>query len=283
MTVQPNNTESDTRRINQSEWDNLKQSVCLNNGTTLAYVPMGSPDVPVIVFIHGMGDSSRAWTPFVHHFSNFRTLAIDIRNHGASTAATNNDVFAMAHDIVLLLSHLSIPSASFVGHSMGSLIVQILLSQLGSLVDKAILIASTGLVPVQKHDLIWQTVQSLKRQPKDRSLFSDILFANPGSVDEEFLAHEISDSMRIPLAVWEQETQAMMSFDPANLHYEQSDRVLIIGGRQDEIFSVSAQKALLTHLPDAQFTLYPTKGHNPYWEDPQSVARDIIDFLHDST
>ena len=161
MTIPPNNTVSNTHRINQSEWDNLKQSVCLNNSTKLAYVSMGNPNAPVIVFIHGWGDSSRAWTPFVHHFSKFRTLAIDIRNHGASTAATNNELFAMSHDIVLLLSHLNIPSASFVGHSMGSLIVQVLLSQHGSLVDKAILIASTGLVPVQKGDLIWQTVQSL--------------------------------------------------------------------------------------------------------------------------
>lgn len=74
-----------------------------------------------LVFLHGASWDMRQWKRQVAHFSsNYRMITLDARGHGKSSlppGKVSPDVFWQ--DVVALLDHLELPSASLCGLSMG--------------------------------------------------------------------------------------------------------------------------------------------------------------------
>ena len=59
----------------------------------------------------------------------------------------------------------------------------------------------------------------------------------------------------------------------------QAATLLIWGGR-DSLMSQSGRNALLKYIVHVQARIFPSLGHDLFWEDPKAVAASIIDFLH---
>ena len=76
-----------------------------------------------LLFVHGLFGSSSNWGRVVSHFaSKHRCILPDLRNHGRSFHATDVGYEAQADDLIRLMNHLDIKTASIIGHSMGGLI-----------------------------------------------------------------------------------------------------------------------------------------------------------------
>ena len=82
------------------------------------------PALPCVVFIHGALHDHSVWTLlarwFAHH--GHSVLAVDQPGHGRSGGAPLASVEALADWLLALLDAAGVAKASFVGHSMGSLI-----------------------------------------------------------------------------------------------------------------------------------------------------------------
>ena len=61
-------------QIDLNTFDSLKRTVALPDGETLAYVPLGDPQGPAVVLIHGYTDNARDWVPLVPYLS--RALSV---------------------------------------------------------------------------------------------------------------------------------------------------------------------------------------------------------------
>ena len=88
----------------------------------LNYIEQG--DGNSVFLIHGLfgslsnlGHLARALA------SNYRVISVDLRNHGDSPHNSEMSLKSMAQDIVNLMDNLSLPSAYFVGHSLGGKVV----------------------------------------------------------------------------------------------------------------------------------------------------------------
>jgi pimeloyl-ACP methyl ester carboxylesterase len=84
-----------------------------------------------VVFIHGAGGSSSIWFKQIKEFKkSFNLLLIDLRGHGRSANAFKNlwnDKYtfkAVTKDILEVVDHLNIPSAHFIGVSLGTIIAR---------------------------------------------------------------------------------------------------------------------------------------------------------------
>jgi len=134
--------------INLDQFDAQKKRVLLPNGEHLAYIDMGDPKGPPVVLIHGYTDNARDWVPLIPFLNKHdRLIVVDIRGHGQSDKP--ECCYAkidFAYDIKLLLDALHIRKADIVGHSLGSMITQVLAEQWPERVRKVILISSTGRV-----------------------------------------------------------------------------------------------------------------------------------------
>lgn len=89
-----------------------------------------------VVFIHGAGGSSVVWFKQLKEFKEkYNLLLIDLRGHGKSADLSRsiyNEEYtfeAVTEDIIEVLDHINIPSAHFMGVSLGTIIVR----QLGEL------------------------------------------------------------------------------------------------------------------------------------------------------
>jgi pimeloyl-ACP methyl ester carboxylesterase len=80
--------------------------------------------LPAVVFVHGAMHDHSVWTLLARWFANhgYAALAPDLPGHGQSAGTPLESVEAIADWLLALLDAAGVREASFVGHSMGSLI-----------------------------------------------------------------------------------------------------------------------------------------------------------------
>jgi pimeloyl-ACP methyl ester carboxylesterase len=262
----------------------------LPNSQHLAYLEMGDPKGQPVVLIHGYTDNARDWVPLIPYLSKaFRLIVVDIRGHGRSDKP--ECCYAridFAYDIKLLLDQLHIARADIVGHSLGSMITQVLAEEWPDRVRKVILISSTGGPPAgvkqAKPALDYATeIRKLKEPIDPDSPFMIAWWASPKPVNAEFIRRQRRDAAQIPLAVWlavlEQGTNAA---DLQRTLPKLKAPVLLIWGSDDPIMEEDVRQTLREALPAAKVKVFDGLGHNPFWEDPEAVAATINPFLDNS-
>lgn len=78
-----------------------------------------------IVFVHGLGSTSSVWEAQIRHFkSRFKTIRYDLDGSGRSSPSGELTVKGWVEDLSRLLDYYEVKAAHFVGHSLGTLILQ---------------------------------------------------------------------------------------------------------------------------------------------------------------
>jgi pimeloyl-ACP methyl ester carboxylesterase len=274
-------------KINLDEFDALKKVVLLPNSEHLAYIDMGDPKGPPVVLIHGYTDNARDWVPLIPYLSrHYRLIVVDIRGHGRSDKP--ECCYAridFAYDIKLLLDTLHIPRADIVGHSLGSMITQVLAEQWPDRVRKVILISSTGgprpsSRPEKPEFDFAAEIRKLKEPIDPDSPFMVAWWDSPKPVNPEFIRRQRRDAANIPLAVW----LAVLDqgVNPADIQRnlpKLTAPTLLIWGSDDPIMEEEVRQTLRNALPSATVKVFEGLGHNPFWEAPQAVADVVNKFL----
>lgn len=94
-----------------------------------------------IVFIHGLGGTCNVFDPQTDALSDsYRVIAFDLTGHGMSPLTASTSVMGWAEDVVALLDHLEVASATLVAHSLGTLVAQAVISSVPERVDGAVLL-----------------------------------------------------------------------------------------------------------------------------------------------
>ncbi len=194
-------------------------SLPLATGVSVRYVVQGernSPwDVPV-VFVHGISDSWRSFTPVLTLLPDERVIALTQRGHGDAThprygyAATD-----FAGDLAAFLDALRIPRAVLVGHSMGSYVVQRFAIDHPERVAGVVLFGANSAWqgnPVMTE--IWENEVSHLTDPVDPDFVRD--FQHSDRVPAERLEVMIAESLAVPARVWQKAGQAMLATDFAD-------------------------------------------------------------------
>jgi pimeloyl-ACP methyl ester carboxylesterase len=279
-------------KMNLDDFERARKTVMLPNGMSMAYIEAGNPGGQPVVLIHGFTDNARDWVPLIPELDkSFRLIVVDIRGHGKSSKPECcYGRIDFAYDIRLLLDALHVDQADVVGHSLGSIITQTFAEYWPERTRRVVLISSSGgslascappagAPAVTPMDFRGE-IQKLKEPIDPDSKFMIEWWSSPTPVDEEFLRRQRLDAAAIPLRVW----LAVLDQGLAGPELQATlprlkAPALLIWGEKDPIFGVPDRCSLRTALPKAQVRLYPTLGHNPFWEDPVAVAAAINPFL----
>jgi pimeloyl-ACP methyl ester carboxylesterase len=282
--------DGDAARIDLNAFDALKKTIALPNGVVLAYIEMGNMAGRPVVMVHGYTDSARDWVPMLPYVAKqFHLVLVDIRGHGKSgkpECCYNRLDFA--YDIKLLLDALHLPQADFVGHSLGTIIIQTFAEYWPERTGRIVLISSSGGLPPDAPRKPPQfdfaaAIRNLKEPIDADSPFMIAWWDSPTPVDPDFIARERKDAAAIPLRVW----LAVLDQTLAGDNYADLQRTLprlkaptlLIWGSKDPIMEEPMRKSLRDALPNAQVKIFDGLGHNPFWEDPAGVAQVINAFL----
>jgi pimeloyl-ACP methyl ester carboxylesterase len=279
--------EAPALKINLDQFDAQKKQVLLPNGEHLAYIDMGDRKGLPVVLIHGYTDNARDWVPLIPYLNkHYRLIVVDIRGHGQSDKP--ECCYAkidFAYDIKLLLDSLHIRKADIVGHSLGSMITQVLAEQWPDRVRKVILISSTGgpkpgTLPKKPSYDFASEIRKLKEPIDPDSPFMVEWWASPTPVNEEFIRRQRRDAANIPLGVWLAVLeQGANTADIQSMLPKLQAPTLLIWGSKDPIMEEEVRQSLRDALPAAKVKVFDGLGHNPFWEEPEAVAKAINGFL----
>jgi len=260
-----------------------EKQVNLPTGVKLRYVVDGPKDAPVVLFLHGITDSSHSWSAVTPYFTDsYRTYVPDQRGHGDSERPFYGYSMAgFAEDAVAFLDALGIEQAVVVGHSMGSFIAHQLASAHPERVTRLVLVASAPTsVGNEVIEYIWDEIVGLPdfQDPIDPDFIRDFQ-TGPNPVEADFFEKVLEETGKVPARVWKAAFRGLMTDDHTKFLADVTAPTLILWGTQDAIFSADDQTALRAALPGATFIAYEGAGHNTQWEQPQQVAEDILDFI----
>ena len=268
--------------IDQAGWAAQKKVVTLPNGLRLAYVEAGRPNGPPLLLLHGFTDSSRIWTILLPYLSQHRVLIPDQRGHGASDAPPCcYSPHVLAEDARLFLDAVGVERASVVGHSLGSMVGQVLAAEHPQRVDRLVLAASTALPPIRRGDWLWQRVVESPSIPSSDPAFMAEwrIGASPTPVDPVLSRHWDEDAKRIQAHVWRAIPRELLDVPIGRYAPDIKAPVLILSASADPLFTAEHHQSLLRAFPKAQAKVFAGLGHNFIVERPEEVGPVLSVFL----
>lgn len=253
-------------------------------GLTLNYVQQGDPKGPVIVLLHGAGDS---WHSFDREFplipKKYRVYAITLRGHGLSDhPATGFSSADFAGDVLDFLEAKQIHHATLVGHSMGSFAAQKVAELDTDHLDRLVLIGSgPGRVMKPGAPATETMVLSAFSKLQDPIPYtfardfqaSTIYFPVPAKNFEIWVA----EAERVPASTWH--GLGIGRREPNDELKKIRVPTLVMWGEKDSIFHKEDQELLVKTLGKVTFSAYPETGHALHWERPERFTRELLAFI----
>jgi pimeloyl-ACP methyl ester carboxylesterase len=265
----------------------------LPGGVHLHYKDEGKADGPVLVLVHGFGDSHFSWEGWVARLGDrYRIITVDLPGHSLTRApdgyVATGDGFADLIDA--LAAKLALPKFAIAGNSMGGGVAWQTAVRYPNRLDALILADAAGwpAETLKKPPLAFKLLKyswgraflrSIDNTPLIRSgLRGEV--GDPAVITDAFIARW-AELQRAP-----GHRAILMSIQPGK-HSQATQEALstikvptlILWGEVDPLIEVASAHKFAEAIPGAQLILYPKVGHLPQVEIPQRTADDVAAFL----
>ncbi|WP_100333311.1 alpha/beta fold hydrolase [Bacillus alkalisoli] len=249
-----------------------------------------SYEKPTIVLIHGFLSSTfsfRRLLPLLK--KQYTVLAVDLPPFGKS-GKTSSFIYSyenMAKVVLNLIQQLNFQKVVLVGHSMGGQIALNMSKQKPDLVDKVVLLCSSGYLKKMSTPIIYSSripyfhlwlkywlgrrgpVQNLLNVVHDHSLIDDEMidgYLQPFMNDDIFRAlTKMIRDREGDLAA-----EILKSIDTPSL---------LIWGEEDKVVPIEVGYRLSKDLPNSKLITYQNTGHLLPEENPEGVHENILEFI----
>lgn len=265
----------------------------LPGGVRLHYKDEGKADGPVLVLVHGFGDSHFSWEGWVARLGDrYRIITVDLPGHGLTRApagyAATADGYAELIDA--LAARLALPKFAIAGNSMGGGVAWQTAVRYPDRLDALILADAAGWPSetLKKPPLAFKLLKyswgraflrSIDNKPLIRSgLRGEV--GDPAVITDAFI-DRWAELQRAP-----GHRAILMSIQPGK-HSQATKEILatikvptlVLWGETDPLIEVASAHKFAEAIPGAQLILYPKVGHLPQVEIPRRSADDVAAFL----
>src|SRR6201996_2563149 len=252
------------------------------------YEASGDPDAPPLVFLHGIGGAARAWRGQLDYFADsYRAIAWDMPGYGGSAPLADVSIAALAGALKDFLDAIEAERPVIVGHSIGGMIAQQLLTDDPEIAD-AVVLAQTS-PAFGKAEGEWQKQFIGDRLgPLDRgetmaslapSLVHELVGGDP---DAEGMGLARACMGAVPEATYRATMLALLGFDLRHQLKEISVPTLLLSGSRDKTAPAPMMEKMATYVPGAVYVELEGVGHLAYLERPEEFNAVLWDFLMDS-
>ena len=261
---------------------------------------------PVLLLIHGIGDSSETWLDVLPHLaSKYTVIAPDLLGHGLSDKPrADYSVAAYANGIRDLLVTLGLDSVSVVGQSLGGGVAMQFAYQFPDMVERLVLVSAGGVTKDVHPALrlmatpVINEAFKLLRIPGAMTLLRvagsaidqlDGTPLHPGAVLHDtpdlvrVLANLLDSTaydayLRTLRAVVDWRGQVVTMLDRCYL--TENLPVQLIWGDQDTVIPVAHAHLAHAAMPGSSLTVFRGAGHFPYRDDPMHFLEVLEDFMN---
>lgn len=266
----------------------------LPGGLHLHYRDEGKSDGPVLVLLHGYGDSYTSWQGWVAALKDrFRLISLDFPGHGLTRAPADYrlDGDALADLVDMVAVRLQLPPFALAGNSMGGGVAWRFAVRHPQRLRALILVDAAAFPPEHPSGEVPLAFRILQYQ-WGRKLLASI--DNTPLIDQGLKTDVYDKSLITPALVarWAEFQRApghrdiLMSVNPGNQMAATSEILaqihvptLVLHGEADVLIEPASSRRVAAAIPGARLILYPQVGHLPQIEIPQRSARDVAQFL----
>ena len=249
------------------------------------YEAAGAPELPALVFLHGIGGAARAWRGQLDYFQDrYRAIAWDMPGYGSSAPLPSVSIPALADALKDFLRQVGAVKPTLVGHSIGGMIVQQLLTH-DPIIAESVVLAQTS-PAFGKAGGDWQKeFIEARLGPLDRGetmaslaprIVADLVGDNPDSAGVE-LARECMAS--VPEASYRASMLSMLDFDLRKSLSQICVPALVISGTKDKNAPAPMVKKMASFIPNATYVELEGVGHLVALEQPKEFNTVLDDFL----
>jgi len=251
-------------------------------------VEMGEGDPP-LVLLHGLFGSARNFGTVQREFARpRRTIALDLRNHGASPHDSEMHYTTMATDVLETLAHLSALPAFLLGHSMGGKVaMQVALMEPEAVIR--LIVADISPVAYPPHlRSVAQAMAALALAPSMTRAQADAALAAEVA-DTEMRGFLLQNLQLGPMPHWRiglrQIIDAFREIEgwdaPVDAQY--LGPTLFIAGARSDYIQAAHRPAIRALFPRARFATLKRAGHWLHADDPSGFVAVVEGFLTATT
>ncbi|WP_271952030.1 alpha/beta fold hydrolase [Ruegeria faecimaris] len=233
-----------------------------------------------VVFVHGFLGGSRQWLGQVEALAGFNVVALDLPGFGENAhLEAPTSIAGFAEWALCELTGRGIERFILIGHSMGGMIVQEMVTRAPERIDRLVLYGTgtIGILPGR-----FETIDTSKRRANTEGpratarRIAATWFLDRGKAaayeDCAMIAEQCSlQTMLIGL-------DAMESWSGAKHLADIMTRTLVIWGDRDRTYPWSQTEQLWQSIPDANLAVIPGCAHATHLEKPglfNSILRDF--------
>jgi len=249
------------------------------------YEAAGDPNLPPLVFMHGIGGAARAWRGQLDFFKDcYRAIAWDMPGYGGSAPLPTVSIAALADALQDFLQQVGATKPILVGHSIGGMIVQQLLAKNRGIAG-AVVLAQTS-PAFGKPDGDWQKAFiDARLGPLDRgetlvslapSLVRELVGDNPDVSGME-LARDCMAS--VPEATYRATMLALMGFDLRGALKNIAAPTLVLSGSKDNNAPAPMMAKMASYIPSVKYVELDGVGHLANLERPGVFNIAVDSFL----
>jgi pimeloyl-ACP methyl ester carboxylesterase len=268
--------------------------VDLPGGYRAHYRDEGDPTRPLLVLLHGFGDSFTSWEGWVKELkAQFHIISVDFPGHGLTRAPEGSSLNAeaLADFVDVFAATLKLPRFAAAGNSMGGGAAWQLAVRHPERIDALILVDAAGFpndkppsdVPLAFKILRYPIGRALLRNIDNRPLIENGLKTDvyDKSIITPFVVDRWADFQRAPghRAILMSINMGLPSKPTAELLSTIKAPTLILWGESDPLIEPAAAQKFAAAIAAAKLITYPNVGHLPQLEIPQRSAADAAAFL----
>ncbi|SCY67644.1 3-oxoadipate enol-lactonase [Microvirga guangxiensis] len=254
------------------------------NGIVLHHQVIGRPDAPALVFNNSLGSDFRIWQEVAPAFSDrFRVVLYDKRGHGLSDAPRGPyTIDDHTDDLLALLDHLRIESASLVGLSVGGLIAQRAARRAAGRVKALVLCCTAGKIGAPE---LWaERITAVEKggvEPIADGILQRWLTPNFHEARKDDVSGWRNMLVRIPAHGYAGTCAAIRDADLTADAGKIAVPTLCVAGDQDGSTPADVVRSTANLIPGARFELIENCGHIPCVEKPKVLTQLIQNHLQE--
>jgi pimeloyl-ACP methyl ester carboxylesterase len=251
--------------------------VRLSNGITLHVATQGPKLGPAMIMLHGITDSWFSFSRVLPLFAaDMRVVVPDQRGHGDSERPASYRLDDFADDVIRLMDALQIEKAVILGHSMGSFVARKVYEMAPQRVARLVLVGAGPESTTAGMMELAAAVHQLT-DPVDEAFVREFQMSCVNApVPEPFMEAAIANSRRTPARVWQAAFQGLL--EGRISLFRPQVRALVLGGRQDAVFSATEHMVLARQFPRGELHLVDGVGHSLHWEQPATFVSALLRF-----
>jgi pimeloyl-ACP methyl ester carboxylesterase len=245
---------------------------------------------PPLLILHGLMGQARNWASQVKLFSSeYRAMAVDLRNHGVSPWTEGMTYEDMAEDVAELAHKVGAP-VRIIGHSMGGKVTMVTALKYPELVEKAVVVDISAI----RHEdspffgyfegMLGLDLNEITRRGQADRLLAEAI---PDAAERAFLLLNLTALAGQGLS-WKPNLQELydklreiLDWPEHLFDYQNSDPILFVAGGKSPYIQESHKPAIERLFPAAQHTIIPDAGHWVHAEQPKAFHETVSAFLRD--